>query len=263
MKARYLITICIFVSIPLSSYSQRIDTLNRTDDSGKKQGYWIKKYPSGKIQYEGYFRDNHPAGIFKRYYDNDTLQSILFYNSNGKEAEAIFFHRNGFIAAAGKYVDQKKEGKWQFFSSLIKGYMVSEEEYSNNMRNGMSVKFFPDKTISEKTHYINNLKDGEWTQYHSNGKLFTKANYSNGILEGSFEVWDASGRQTHKGQYKNDRRDGIWYIYNPDGSVKSEIKYSGGVALNPEYYLKENAWLDSLEQAGKKVSDPEKTGSIW
>ncbi|MGB4293762.1 MAG: toxin-antitoxin system YwqK family antitoxin [Bacteroidales bacterium] len=243
--------------------SQPNDTINRLDKTGKRQGYWMKRHPNGHIQYEGYFKDDRPVKVFKRYYDNDTLQSILFYSDDSRTADAIFFHPNGFIAASGKYINQKKEGKWEFFSSAIKGYKITDEEYSNNMKNGLSVKYYPDKTVAEKIWYRDNVKDGEWIQYHENGKIFLKAQYVRGVLEGPFEVWDASGNLKYKGQYKNDRREGIWYVYNPDGTVKNEIKYINGMATNPELYIRENAILDSLEVTGKNLSDPEKTGTIW
>ncbi|MGQ9621013.1 MAG: toxin-antitoxin system YwqK family antitoxin, partial [Bacteroidales bacterium] len=257
------IIIFLLLIYPASLCGQNNDTINRTDKNGRRQGYWIQKYPGGNIRYEGYFIDNHPAGVFKRYYENDTVQSMLFYSSDGHEADAIFFHFNGFIAAAGKYVNQKREGNWEFFSSIIEGYMVAREEYHNNMRNGFTVKFYPDKTIAEKIEYTNNIKHGEWTQYHPNGKIFLKTSYVNGELNGSFEVWDKNGKQIYKGQYKNDRRDGIWYLYNPDGTVKNEIKYVNGLAINPELYRKENAFLDSLTIERKDLADPEKTGTIW
>jgi len=262
MRILHLIAI-LLLSCSTVALSQSNDTINRTDKSGKKQGYWIKRYPDGHIQYEGYFKDDRPVKIFKRYYQNDTLQSILFYSDDSREAEAIFFHPNGFIAASGKYVNQKKEGKWEFFSSVVRGYMVSEEEYHDNKKNGFSVKYYPDKTVAERIRYRDNVKDGEWVQYYTNGKIFLKSQYVNGVLEGPFEVYDTSGNIKYKGQYKNDRREGKWYVYNPDGTVKSEINYINGMATNPEIYIRENAILDSLEISGKGLSDPEKTGTIW
>ncbi len=138
MKQNIIIIFIVFL-MPLVVKAQSPDTINRTDVKGNKQGYWIKRYPGGNIQYEGYFLDNQPAGTFKRYYENDTIQSILFYSKNREEADAIFFHRNGFIASTGKYISRKKEGKWSFYSSVIEGYLVLEENYRNNLRQGLSV----------------------------------------------------------------------------------------------------------------------------
>ena len=103
--------------IPSISFSQQNDTINKTDKNGRKQGHWIKKYPDGHIQYNGYFKDNQPIGTFKRFFENDTIHSVLIFSDDGKEAMASLYHTNGFIASSGKFVNQLKEGKWKFFSA--------------------------------------------------------------------------------------------------------------------------------------------------
>ena len=102
-------------------YARLKHLINQTDSKGRKQGHWIKRYPDQTILYEGYFKDDHPVGEFKRYYEDKTLKSVLQFSNNGKEAIAILYHPNGNIASKGKYVNQKKEGKWQFFSAMTKG----------------------------------------------------------------------------------------------------------------------------------------------
>ena len=135
-----------------------------------KQGHWIKNYPNGNVMYDGYFKDDHPVGEFKRYYENNTLKSILIYSNDGSEAYAEIYHPNGSISSKGKYVNQLKEGKWQFFSEIFTGYLITEEEYCMNIKNGVSLKFYPDSTVAEKVNYINDLKQGEWIKYYPDGK---------------------------------------------------------------------------------------------
>ena len=84
----------------------------------------------------------------------------MIYSSDGKEVDATHYHPNGFIASRGKYINQMKEGKWEFFSSFYEGYLISEESYINNKRNGPSFKFYPDSTVFEKVTYVNDKKDG-------------------------------------------------------------------------------------------------------
>ena len=105
MKAGFLILICC-LALGQCTLSQEKDSVNRTDNAGFKQGHWIKKYANGNIQYDGFFRDNNPYGQFKRYYDTGEIQSILNFSDDGTEADATFFHENGFTASKGKYVNQ-------------------------------------------------------------------------------------------------------------------------------------------------------------
>jgi antitoxin component YwqK of YwqJK toxin-antitoxin module len=257
------ILLVFFITLlPLISLAQTNDGINKTDSRGMKQGHWIKKYPDGHIQYDGYFKDNKPTGTFKRYYENDTINSILVFSADGREAVASLFHHNGYIASTGKYVDQLKEGKWRFYSSNIRGYLVCEEEYKANLRHGLSLKYYKDTLLAEKVQYINDLREGEWTQYFPNGKICLKANYINGKLQAGFSVYFSNGQPEYIGQYKNDTRDGLWKIFNPDGSLKYSIKYVEGIAEDSEKFKRESDYLDALEKNKGKIADPAITGTI-
>ena len=257
------ILIFSFLMLNLSLFSQINDSINKTDKNGMKQGHWLKKYPNGNIQYDGYFKDNQPFGAFKRYFENDTLHSLLIFSNDSKEAYASIFHANGFIASKGKYINQLKEGKWQFFSSNRNGYLICEEEYRTNIRHGASLKYYPDSSLAEKVTYINGIPNGEWIQNFPNGNTCIKANYINGKLQGSFEVFFTNGKPEYVGQYKDDTRNGTWKIFNRDGSLKYNIEYVAGVAANSEMFKKESDYLDALEKNKGKIADPEITGTIW
>jgi antitoxin component YwqK of YwqJK toxin-antitoxin module len=250
--------ILIFASPALSQ-----EKLNVTDQKGLKQGHWIKKDAKGQVVYDGWFTDNKPIGTFKRFYATDTIQSVLTYNSDGTKAEATFYHPNGLISSKGIYINQKREGKWQFYSAFTAGYLICEEEYSGNKKNGTSFKYYKDKNLSEKLLYKNDVKTGEWIQYYPDGKECLKANYSSGRLEGKFEVYFDNGKPEFSGQYRNDARDGTWIRYNSDGTVKNKINYVAGKATNPELAIEETEYLNRLEKNKGKISDPEKTGSLW
>jgi antitoxin component YwqK of YwqJK toxin-antitoxin module len=243
--------------------TSQVDTqINKPDQQGRKQGHWIKRFPDETIMYEGFFKDDHPVGEFKRYYENKSLKSILFYSDDGKKATAVIFHPNGKVSSKGIYVDQMKEGKWQFFSATANGYLISEEYYVNNHRNGLSVKFYPDSTIADKVTYVNNVKQGEWIQYYPSGSVWLKTTFKNGKINGSFEVWFANGAIEYSGNYKDDSRDGKWVIYNNNGSVKYKLEYLSGITKDRQMDIDESDFLDSLENNRGKIADPEKTGVI-
>ena len=254
----------IFSLLAISGVSiSQVDTeINKTDQQGRKQGHWIKKYPNENVMYDGFFKDDHPVGEFRRYYDNTTIKSVLIYNAAGTEAEATIYHPNGNISSKGKYVNQKKEGKWQFFSAITKDYLISEDQYSGNLKNGTSFKFYPDSTIAEKVIYVNDLKQGEWIQYYPNSAVCLKSNYLNGKINGRFEVWFENGKIEFSGQYKDDARDGLWYIYDKNGTLKYKLEYLAGIAQDHQMDIDVSDYIDSLEKNMGKIADPEKTGII-
>lgn len=259
----FKLAIIALLSIILTFPCIAQNDLNKTDQKGMRQGRWIKKYPNQMIMYDGFFKDDHPVGEFKRYYDDNTMRSLLIYSIDGNEAEATIYHPNGFISSKGKYINHMKEGKWQFFSPDSQGYLICEEYYSGNIRNGLSLKFYPDSSIAEKVNYIKGIKNGEWIQYYANGHMWIRSNYLNGKLDGKFESWFENGTKSFSGQYKNDSRDGTWIIYNQDGSVKYKIEYRNGYTDDRRVDIDQSNFLDSLERNRTKVADPEITGNMW
>lgn len=254
-----LIILFLAVSGVLTAQTTEI---NKTDAQGKKQGTWIRKYANGNVQYEGTFKDDHPVGEFKRYYQDRTLMSVMIHSDDGRIAEATIYHPNGFIASKGRYTDQKKEGKWQFFSEMTEGYLLSEDEYSGNIRNGVSVKYYANGVPAELLRYVGGKKDGEWLQYYENGKVLLKSYYTDGILNGKFEVWFENGQLQYSGFYKNNLREGKWIICNRDGSVRYDINYTAGITKDRQMQIDASEFLDSLERNKDKIIDPEKSGEI-
>ena len=261
MNMKLFLIISLFV-FSIMANGQADIGLNQTDGQERKQGHWISKYPNGNIRYEGIFKDDHPVGEFKRYYEDMTLNSVLIYSPDGKEADVTIYYPNGYISAQGRYVDQMKEGKWKFYSYSVKGYLINEEEYTKNLRNGLSLKFYTDSTIAEKINYVNNKREGEWLQYYANGKAFLKGNYSKGLLNGKFEVWFENGNPEFSGYYKNNLREGKWLIYKEDGILRYELNYTGGVTKDRQMDIDLSNLIDEMERNQGKIADPEKTGVI-
>ncbi len=262
MNFRSVLTVYLFL-LPAILISQTVPVLNVTDQAGRKQGQWIKRYPDNTVMYEGFFKDNYPVGEFRRYYENGTLRSVLIYSQNGNATEAKIYHQNGYLAATGRYIDRKKDGLWQFYSEIINGYKVIEETYSGNLRHGTSVKLYPDGTIAEKLNFVNDTAQGDWLKYYDNGNICLKSNLLNGKIKGKFEAWFENGNLQFSGEYLNDKRDGTWSVYEKDGSLKYRMEYSRGITSNRQMDLDSSDYLDSLEENKGRIPDPEKTGTIW
>lgn len=257
-----IIAIASLLTIFANANCQNTPNINKTDQQGRKQGPWVKKDSVGNVLYEGIFKDGHPIGEFKRYYSNKTLLSLLIYSADGRTADAKMWYPNSFIASKGKYIDQKKEGLWKFYSSSVNGYLINAESYKGNKKNGLSIKYFPDSTVFEKINYLNDKKEGEWLQYYPGGKLFLKSYYSKDLLNGKFEVWYENGKSQYSGAYKNSFREGNWKIFNKEGSLKYELNYIDGMTNDKQMDIDASDFFDNLEKNKDKIPDPEKTGVI-
>ena len=262
MKIKLHLAAILFF-LPALLLSQPESGLNRTDEAGNKQGHWIKRYPNKMVMYDGFFTDNIPEGEFKRYDERGILRAVLTYSNKGMETEAAIYHSNGYLSAKGRYINRKKEGTWQFYSEYVSGYMVSEENYSGNLRNGSSVKLYPDGTIAEKFNYTNDTAMGEWIKYYPNGKVCLRSTLADGRINGKFEAWFENGKLQFSGEYINDKREGTWHIYDKDGTLRYRMEYKGGVTTDRNMDIELSDYLDSLEQNKGKIPDPEKNGVIW
>jgi antitoxin component YwqK of YwqJK toxin-antitoxin module len=268
MKSRKLVvgTAVIILTLflpPVEARSQNHDTLNFTDGNGWKQGHWIRRYPDSTIMYDGFFKNNKPIGEFRRYSEDSKLKSLMIHREDTEEVKVTFYHPNEFIAAEGVYINQKKEGKWRLYSQRTDKYLICEEFYENDLRNGLSTKYYKDGKTAERISYIDDVKHGEWLQYYVTGNLCIKGFYVDGKLHGAFDVLYANGSPEYKGQYSNDVRDGIWKVFKEDGSLEHEMVYKLGVLNDPELAQKETDFLDQLEKNKGKIADPEITGTIW
>jgi antitoxin component YwqK of YwqJK toxin-antitoxin module len=75
-----ILTISYLIAISIIASGQIGTEINKTDQQGRKQGRWIKKYPNENVMYDGFFKDDHPVGEFRRYYENNTIKYLLIFN---------------------------------------------------------------------------------------------------------------------------------------------------------------------------------------
>lgn len=256
MKNR-LIVILSLLLLPITAFPQ-----NMTDAGGKKQGPWIKKYPDGKTMYEGTFRDDKPVGMFRRYTEEGKLLSELNYSEGRDEAFAVFYYSDGERAAEGKYTSRKKDGLWKFWSATQPHYLICEEYYYNDLRNGLSKKYYPDSVLAEIVTWDMGNRSGEWLQYYPDGSICLRAEYIAGKLEGPMSYYHPNGKLEYEGRYHDDLRTGDWMVFNEDGSLKQIIAYREGVPADPKLADRETKFLDDLEKNKGKVEVTDITGTV-
>jgi antitoxin component YwqK of YwqJK toxin-antitoxin module len=201
---------------------------NETDKEGRKQGYWEKKHPDGKIHYKGQFKDGIPFGKFKYYDKEGTISSILEYQSSDT-VMGTHYHSNSKKAAYGYYVNQKKEGVWRFYDR--KGVISSEEIYTAGEKNGKYVVFNLNGTISRETYFVNGIENGYRKTFNSEGKILSEGDIKDGQMDG-MQIIYKNGEVNVKGVYKHAVKDGDWLYYDENGQQYKIEQYELGVKTN-------------------------------
>lgn len=231
------------------------DKPNRTDQQGRKQGEWAKKYANGQYIYVATFVDDKPVGKVTRYAENGkkTSESTI---ANDGSAHVVYFHDNGKKASEGKYSPNKKRnGLWTYYSE--NGVRVADENYNNGKLDGLSRIYFEGGNIAEKITYKDDVPNGSWLQYLPNGKIRLEATYVDGNLHGIYKYWDDNGSLSVVGYYRNGVSVGDWNIY--EANKKSFVMQydNNGTLLNAdELQQRMNKMLSEIESKRKDIVDP-------
>ena len=221
-----------------SGYTQTVDA------SGKKQGYWKKKdEKTGKLLYEGEFKDNKPVGFFKHYYPGDTAKrAITFYKDGGKIAYASLYHQvTGKLMAKGKYINELKDSVWNFYDET--GALISKDNYKLGKKDGKCLVYLPDGKLAEEKTFKNDLPDGPFKQYFDGTLIKAEGKYVNGKMDGKVTYYYPSGKFAATGIYKNGNKEGVWLYNDSNGKPKEKELYRNGVQVTgkeADEYFKKN-----------------------
>jgi antitoxin component YwqK of YwqJK toxin-antitoxin module len=204
MKATYFIIFTILLSN--FSFSQSI---NQVDQQGKKQGEWKKYYEkSGRVLYEGRFKDDKPTGVFRFYYETGSKKALIDHNLTSGRSLANYFHPNGQLMSGGIFRNQMKDSTWITFTES--GVVSEISNYQNNELNGPFTSFYisglenaPGRIPYIKSNYKNGKLDGEYTELFMDGRKKLYCFYIDGKLDGLYIEYHRNGKKSSLTRYKN------------------------------------------------------------
>jgi antitoxin component YwqK of YwqJK toxin-antitoxin module len=138
----------------------------------------------------------------------------------------ITYYSDGYKKSEGP-VDSNtkiKRGIWKFY--YPNGRLLRTTTYLNDKKNGVSIQYFKDGTISDSVNYKDNNFCGRVKFYYPNGQLNFAAYYDDKFLQqGEFTLFYANGKISQKGLHKNGLMVGKWYKYYENGKIESVSFY--------------------------------------
>jgi antitoxin component YwqK of YwqJK toxin-antitoxin module len=232
------------------------DPVNQLDVNGKKQGYWEKRGPGGKLLYQGNFRDDKPVGEWKRFHENGVVKALINYSESTDTASVQLFDQTGNKIAAGFYWGKEKAGRWSYYDKRQK---VSEENYRDGKKNGPVKTYYPTGELFAATNYVDGVEDGTYRAYYKSGTVYFECQMKQGKRDGVCRIFYPNGKPETEAFYKAGVREKDWRYYDETGNLSYTLIYNQGIVTNP-------AVLDSVEQLGykeleknkNKILDPEK-----
>lgn len=230
-----------------------------TDAQGRKQGYWKKKdEKSGKLIYEGEFKDDKPVGRFKYYYVNDSVQAIMNFKEGGKIAYAKLFHLNGKRMGEGKYINEQKDSVWIFYDEA--GVKLSKDLYKMGKKNGVCYVYLPNGALSEERNWKEGVEHGKYKMYFDGKLVKSEGNYMEGKLDGRNVFYYPGGIEAAVGYYKDGLKIGPWIYKDQNGNVTEKELYKNGVLASKketdEFFAKTKTLNEPKKPANKPLKKP-------
>src|ERR1700739_1662827 len=150
MKKVYVLILTLYSILNIQYLFSQTNAENKTDEKGRKQGYWEKIDPTTKkIIYKGTFKDDKHQGLFIYYFKgSDSVRTKMNFIQDGKIGYAQLYYYNGKLEAKGKYVGEQKDSLWNFYDD--RATLISTEMYTAGKKNGASKVFSPDGKVSEE-----------------------------------------------------------------------------------------------------------------
>lgn len=207
------------------------DSINHTDDQGRKQGEWVKRFENGEIRYKGQFLNDEPVDTFRYYYPGGELLAETVHKGNGVSYTHMY-HRNGKDRAIGKYLNEKRDSVWTFYKET--GVLISMETYVNGEKHGLTKAFFSNGKLAERKEFVQGEESGKWTVFYEDGNKKMEGNLEGGEWNGAFIYYFPEGGMQFRGLYNKGLKKGIWYEYNDQGKLIRKEHYKNGDLINIE-----------------------------
>ncbi|KPK87008.1 MAG: hypothetical protein AMS27_03730 [Bacteroides sp. SM23_62_1] len=257
---KYLLVLILLPAIIINLNAQVIQsdtTWNQLDNQGRKQGWWKKYYPDGPLMYKGFFKDDIPYGILKRYFETGELKAIMNHCPDGISVYAELFYMNGAPAAEGKYYQNQKDSIWKYYS-YYSNTLTYTETYLKGQKEGLSSIYYQNGQVAELIDWKANKKHGPWLQFYEDSTLRLSSQYKNDELDGTYKIFNSSGKLMVMGQYVKNEPDGTWFYYDDEGQLKFELLYDKGKILNEDVLEDEVLkFMDEMEKTMGTIPEPD------
>lgn len=187
--------IFLLLLLPVFASSQSFelyqeDTINRIDNTKKKQGLWVifgrmKKnsdFDDDQKAEEGKYKNNKREGLWKFYYASGSLKGKIPYESGIQKGYAVIYHENGNVLEEGAWRNNRWVGEYKLYHENGK---VSQEFRFNNTgkREGPQKYYYEDGSLMLEGNWKDGKENGTVVEYTEGGAIKAKKVFTGGEID--------------------------------------------------------------------------------
>lgn len=211
-------------------------------DTIVKNGHAVFYYPNGKMASEGLMNNGKPDGYWKTYYESGILKSEGNRKNFQLDSLWRFYSDSGKVTLEINYAEGRKNGIRRTFQKQ----QIIEENFVNDVKQGFTFYFFPDKKLKYKVNFVDGREEGTAREYDHDGNVITLTDFRRGYNIGSENI----------NRYRDGQKHGTWKEFYDDEILKSEGTWSYG---KKDGYFKEYKKDGNLLSIRKYLNDVEIT----
>lgn len=226
--------------------------INRRDKLNQKQGIWKEFFDNETLKTECTYRDNRKNGYYKEYSSDGNLIKIIKYNNDIIEEDAKEVAKHDLVYTY--YDDGKMKSKGSFLNNVPNGLYM---EFDTNGRVTTTRIYKSGNTIASGISDENATKNGEWKEFYETSELKAIGKYKNNYKFGLWTYYYQNGKVEQTGYYNSKGKpEGEWKWFYESGSLMREETYANGLSdgMMTEYndstmtIISKGKYIEGLEE---------------
>ena len=215
------------LSCPGGSALQQEDNTMWCEQSGERNGPYVKWHENGSRAEVGEYQNGVKQGTWIQWYDNGQMREQAIFSNDNTHGLMTEWHPNGQKSAECHLEKGKRHGRFIKWSD--EGVKILLRNYQRGRLHGDSTSWYPSGKKKSAAKYINGRKHGVEIEWHENGKTAATVRYAMGNKKGKAIRWYASGRKKSEGEYQSGRKSGKWTFWPSEkgGASRTSCYYNG------------------------------------
>lgn len=196
MRLSHLLPLCLLFATnslvaahPQLSAVSTPDTVNRLDETGRKQGWWRiiaprtdkPDYSSGQLIEEGRYVNNKREGVWRRYWPNGKTMSEITYAMGQPRGAYTTFYPDGRTEEQGSWDLDRNTGafkRWHPNGQLAQDFIFNQY----GVRDGVQRYYHENGKLEVEVRIHEGKEEGTLKRYYANGDLQQVAEFNNGVI---------------------------------------------------------------------------------